>query len=792
MSDGLEAHLEYYTTSWQDDAFTFTSENSNSIIKVRPDLDDSISDTTTNYQFGFNATGWFRLDWSIMSDTYFYEDDEDVYAESFADVSDWSLEGTEAGETLSSDGDICSLEIADDYDIMKSTGLSLDASASYIEWLGKVNTTTNYDYSTIYLEDGDGDQRYYSFTLTTSWLAWKISVAECGESGTCDESDIVQIKFMHRLSSGGQITVQHDYLRVANSTSMGWQHDGSTTAGIDTAGTTTVSDGDLLNVSNCEGSHLDFQPDSTSTTSYIDTEYYPFLEWKISSLNNADGDGRVWYSRIHCADDSYPITQDWTTETGIFRVNMKSSTTEVKEILFYGDGSDWFTIDYIKAYSIAHFSSFSSMSVDDYLYVDSGILYWERSGTSTLYAYYESDLLSVSASNYQVWNCSVSSDSSNFGFGYYASSWTDADMGETRGDTSGTITRFRLRSSGDFSLSAITFIEDSTAPSVVRSNFAPVNPEDDEAITLSTVVTDTVEVYSVDFNAITSPSGFTDTDYAATEGEENLWTYEFASGDLPNGYYCFKIVASDGANTNTLGEHSYVDFTVREAEITVQEITLIGAGEDFEMMTFSARINRDCSYTIYEESASSPEAATYTGSVSAPSFNLAWEKLDVDDSNVNFTITFVNGSLTYNYTSQYQVAQTTFYVEDHRIGNTESICTVSGRITKTASYTVLDDDSTVRDTGTVTSLDFKIRFDMWEKATNEWVNFTIRFTNGSQTCYIYGEYFALKLSDYKGNPGAPDSPAQAADRKNILFASGVAAIFSIATVGYLIYDRVMK
>jgi len=331
---------------------------------------------------------------------------------------------------------------------------------------------------------------------------------------------------------------------------------------------------------------------------------------------------------------------------------------------------------------------------------------------------------------------------------------------------------------------------------VVRSSSTPNDPEDDETVTLSAVITDSVEVYKVHFDAIVYPAGFSDSAYYATEQTDNLWTYSFST--MTSGYYCFKIQATDGANTNSLTEFAYIELTVREAAIIVEEITLIGAGEDFTMMTFSARINRDCSYTIYEESASSAEADTYSGSVTAPSFNLAWEKLDVEDSNVNFTIVFVSGALTYNYTSQYQVAQTTFYVEfyNHNGPDWSEYVTVTGRITKTATYTVYIDDAEAT-TGTITDLDFDIEFSKTLTSTTReaWHDWAIKFTNGSQTCWMNGTFYLWKNTPDQATGGGGDLGGD--ERRTIQMWATIGAVIGIIGLGciglvYFKFDEVNK
>jgi len=329
-------------------------------------------------------------------------------------------------------------------------------------------------------------------------------------------------------------------------------------------------------------------------------------------------------------------------------------------------------------------------------------------------------------------------------FSQYVSSWSTYSD-DTRGAvSSGTLPDIKLKFDSTEILSAIKFIEDGTAPLIVRSSANPPEPNDDEGIVLKAVVDDAVEVYTVKFNAIVYPDGFSDVDYSATEQSDNLWMYSF--GSLDAGNYTFKVIASDGANENALTEYAYIDFVVREAVIIINPITFTGAGDDFEDITLSFECNKAGSYVITEWTAADASDAsdTWTGTVIDGWNNIAWDKLSTDSETVYFNFTITSGSLTWDFENQYQVAQTTFYAST--VSQVEGIdaVTVAGRISKLGAWQLYDDLDTLKDTGSITDLDFTIRFTKWSGYDEQDHDFSIKFTNGSQSCWYNSSYYAFK------------------------------------------------
>lgn len=611
------------------------------------------------------------------------------YTENFADVSDWNG----VNDPITTDGDIATLtssagNVWDRYDCNTPDG-SVDWFNYYIEVRVKANVSICRFY--VYTMNGDnyGTPVAHSEALTTNcpteWTTYK---------WISSESDGVPVECISLLFRGlYDCSLEIDYLSISTADETGFQHDGSMISGVTESGSGTVTtDGDKIKfVTGAAGDSVIFTTDTTSTRSSISETYYPFYEFCISSVVDTDADGNVWKLRVYGDDgNSYPI--GYSDDTGIFRGNLGSlGLGDIFRFTFYmADINEEVEIDYIKFFSIANFtfSEITDEALTDFVYVDSNKLI-VSSVTSDYIQIYNDLLLSVDSATYNVWNLTLQSGSSNVRF--YVSVFFD--QGETRGEMpSGVSTDFLFRAYGALSISAVTFIEDGTAPSVVRSNVNPPDPEDDEIITLSGLVQDTVEVYTVKFNALTYPNGFSDVDYDATETAADLWTYTFTT--LADGYYCFTVIANDGANENDLStETEFIDFTVRDSEILISPITFFGVGEDFTQMQISFEINKDCSYTIYEVSDTEAESATGSGTVTTGWNNLAWDKLTVTDLQVNFSIKFEVGALSTWINGSYSVAQTAFVLEHAFLTDAETTFTLTGYLTKDASWSLRWDGS---------------------------------------------------------------------------------------------------
>ena len=666
------------------------------------------------------------------------------YQEPFNDVSDWTNHN---GISLTTDNDVATWTIAGDGSSKNfyTNDISLAVGAGdYFEFYIKTNhTVANQVNGWVYVYTGDdktGDlvsiqaERTY---LKDEWQAKKYHV----NAPTTIES----FMFYFRAQTGGaDVEIYFDFFRMGDSTEFGWQHDCSTTAGVtDGGGGSSSSDGDELTLTaDADGSSFEFAIDTTATAAYLDADYYPMI-----SLDFNDGDSGD-YIKVESYDGSAwaTVIANTTVGTDTHYANCRAADADIEKFRISVNPSANPRLKWFKAFSIANFTvTQGSVGTDEYFYVNSGVLKCEKSSTNYLKIDYDITL-GLDRNTYNICNLTMSNyvltGQSDFIFWEGGTTHTD----ETRFGwaSSGTLNDFQITfySDNDFYLSAIKFIEDSTAPDILDKFVNPLDPDDDEGVTFTAVTYDAIEVYKVTLNAVVYPDGFSDVDYEMTEQTTDvLWSYEFST--LQAGYYLFGVEANDGANTYS----EYIPVTIRESTITVEEITLIGAGSDFTMMQFSARINKDCSYVIYEESENNPEAATHSGSVSEPSFNLAWTKLDTTDTNVNFTIKFTNDTLTYNYTSQYQVAQTVLSVTSYDWGLSESQVTISFQTSKGGTYTVYLDDVQDSTSSFVTGSNF-LNWSRPSATDPAEIDAAVKLTDGTTTIWLNQTYSEYSLTAF--------------------------------------------
>ncbi|MBD3407030.1 MAG: hypothetical protein GF411_13005, partial [Candidatus Lokiarchaeota archaeon] len=594
----------------------------------------------------------------------------------------------------------------------------------------------------------DGNWFHFSATVTTDhYVTVYIDGAQVGSTTEVTNSHIVYSNFGQGYSGtnygwNGTIDEPMLFSRVLDADEI---------QALYNYGSGSVSsDGDELSLAaGSGGSTFSIATDTTATHASLDTSYYPFLS---VDFNDGDSSDYVMLEGYNGAGGVSTILSNQTVGTSELYCAPAAVLDEYESIRIYVNPSATVRMRWVKAFSIANFTlSQGNCESTDYLYVQNSVLYCSGLQNTNEYIRLDHDP-SVSVSDtYSVYNITTDAtdDSAEFYFTMYAGSWGTASDNYRGPTDSGNITDFRLQFQGNPSaastryISVVSFIEDSTAPSVVRSFANPPEPEDDETVTLSAVITDTLEVYKVYFDAIVSPSGFSDTAYYATEQSDNLWTYSFS--EMTNGYYCFKIVASDGANENSLTEYAYVSMTVRESSITIQDISFFGVGEDFTMMTYSFSINKDCTYVINEASDNNPASDTHSGSVSAGRVNLAWDKLTTTDSLVNFTVTFTNGTLTETVDGQYQVAQTTLSISERMLQLSEDYVTLSGQCNKDSVSWTLYLDGSSTDSGTVNTGSFLIDWTRTSSTSPSQVNYSVKFTDSITTVWInntYDEYNA--------------------------------------------------
>lgn len=346
------------------------------------------------------------------------------YGEGFSDVSDW------AGFD-STDGDIAYWDTAGDdsyKEVYTDVPSFVNCEGLYIEWRIKANVSTVNGRVIGYFDATlEGDDRVFQSSnnqegaVSTSWQTFKYYLPNSEDFYDITKA-FVRLRLFYRASSNARISL--DYIRVGPSNEMGWQHDGSTILGV-TTGYDISTDGDLMTfTNNVAGVHTwDIYIDATTTQSKIERDYYPMLEFKIDSVVDGDSDGFVWLLRSYSDSGTYdnlpPTVGSYTDATGIFRVNLAETVTALDPYRFrfyLQDENDSLTLDYIKMYSIANFSSYSahaSIDLDDVFFVDNGVLNIELDESAGVYIRLNYDPpMDVDYALYNIVNSTVYKDGS--------------------------------------------------------------------------------------------------------------------------------------------------------------------------------------------------------------------------------------------------------------------------------------------------------------------------------------------------------------------------------------------
>ncbi|MFW9890510.1 MAG: hypothetical protein ACFFER_20240, partial [Candidatus Thorarchaeota archaeon] len=334
------------------------------------------STTSSEYWNNDDRTVMFKINASISTYTHLWfhylkirpTTTTTVYAESFADVSDCIYPNLEAGDSFTSDGDIGVLECAyggtAEYDGFGANGIS--GYYDYFELRYKVNTTSGYviNFATYSSDNWVTNNLWLTLPRTEalSWYTYKYPYFRSGESW----------RFTLYLTSSVSVKVQIDYIRFSPADEMGWQHDGSTTEGVENQGTADVSyskstDGDILTLNatySGAGSvstwHL-MRFDTTATKSDIERDYYPFgqVRYRVTGVSGVSP-----YIRFYSEGTYTQVAADtdggWhAAEMNILASTGASSYTVGFMFYYYGmDTGDTIELemDYSQVYSIANWT----------------------------------------------------------------------------------------------------------------------------------------------------------------------------------------------------------------------------------------------------------------------------------------------------------------------------------------------------------------------------------------------------------------------------------------------------
>ena len=444
------------------------------------DIGNLVEDNSAPYDDGSGWINWTTIDtdyWESgtvtikvllddAADVYFYIDyvevvflspivlSEDSYAESFADVDDWAESDTypwEAGESISTDGDVgtFSAEGDGDNDIDGFyTNVSL-VTVPYFEIRYKLSSL-DADFVYLYCVQ-DGTDPHISLVESTEWVTRGVKIDEW--IGPAPPTNPTEILIIIRADADFDIDIEIDYDRAGPVNESGWQHDGSSIHTVTEYYGDISSDGDSVSITGDEepGCGI-FWVDPTSTKAVIESSYYPFI-----GLNVTNVDGALWnagYSTTNVptvwSDFSWFNIDE--TDSGIFRFNIESLDIDPSNIaILVQDGT--LEVQWIQAYSIANYTvTQSGTSIDDVLYVDSGVLYCEGTSFTSIVLAYD-PVLSFETER-SMWTMTTSSGTPDIDF--YFDAWLGYTSNTEGNFPDGTLTAFRIKFTYSANIEAIT------------------------------------------------------------------------------------------------------------------------------------------------------------------------------------------------------------------------------------------------------------------------------------------------------------------------------------------------
>jgi len=454
------AYIEFYNfvTSVYDTIVTVTS------------LSLSWYNGTLNGNY-VNSTGWTQMRFTMPGESglgymdychlnfYYMTLTSGNFAESFADVSDWSAGnwGSSTPEgTFTSDGDIASFQdnyagSGTDNDGWASNTPSFATKNYYYEIRYKTNTTAA-NWVRIYFFTSDNQVGTYSYddlAESTSWTTKKNYIGGLTGNGL---TTIESVLLIVQSTATAKFNVQVDYLRISNSTSMGWQHDGSTTAGISSSdGGTIATDGDLITIiSDADGSSFIIPTDTTATATAISCTYYPFF---AISINSGFGS---WTLEEY--DGSAYATLQSSTEisAGTKRFNMRALDTYVSWWRITLTESDSFIFDFAKAYSIANYTyTGTGTSTDDVLYVEDDFLYCSATAITSIVLDHD-PVLSLELPINSMWNINTTLGTPQTDY-YVEGAWLGYSSDVAGTFDNGTLTDVRIKFTDSANIAEINF-----------------------------------------------------------------------------------------------------------------------------------------------------------------------------------------------------------------------------------------------------------------------------------------------------------------------------------------------
>lgn len=394
--------------------------------------------------------------------------DPDSYAESFADVSDWTTSGFEAGDTATTDGDVLAIETASsgaDYDDMWAD-VSINTEG-YIEFRYKVNASTSFT-PRIYLcsTDALASPYYLTSSLTaTTWTTYRAYVKGMSNVGGAF-STIERIWISSYKAAAVQRLLEFDYLRISPADESGWQHDGSTTAGVVVgtgSGGTISTDGDYVSlIADADGSTFDFYIDTTATAAGVSpaSTCYPFIMFQF---HTGDAGESV---RIQGYTSSFLDLQTQTTipASGTMRYYWRAMTNlDVFRWRIWVYSSQTTRLDFVKAYNIANWTVTSgNCEAADYLYVSGSALYCSGlvSDANEYIRLDHDPAVGIDTALWHNYNLSTNANdnATEFYVTFYNGAWGTAQDDVYGSTGTGTISDLRLQFQGKATAAVIRYI----------------------------------------------------------------------------------------------------------------------------------------------------------------------------------------------------------------------------------------------------------------------------------------------------------------------------------------------
>lgn len=430
------------------------------------------------------------IDYFAISYSYMSLADSNHYAESFADVSDWSYSwstGLDPDDySFTTDGDIGNLSItydsgANEDVIFNSDSFGLTSLEYYIEIRYYLSDGTDTFMQLKVRDTSSSDYNVITYSQATTWTTYRAYLGSCG----LDDIDKIRLVLgdVGDTPDSATESLFVDYIRISPTDECGFQYDGSIippkyelTTNYAYADST---DGDILSLDitrttsgGTSYSNYEIIFDGTTTPARLDRDYYPFfvMRWRCTSFDAtkiypvAYFDG---YRYDMATTFGHASTFDWE----IVRFNIASLTDAysatydgVRFILKTDNQYEYadIDIDYIKAYSIADFNigGLGSTGINEYLQVQNNAIVATKTSVYPIYlnAYVTPNIDEEIYTSWQLSTSNYATDAFKFVL-YYSGSWHYSDYDQLEGYTAPSIGDWHFDIYKSLTLNSIKFLD---------------------------------------------------------------------------------------------------------------------------------------------------------------------------------------------------------------------------------------------------------------------------------------------------------------------------------------------